>query len=794
MNQCVVLKFGNGNCQVGFPNVIAQVWEQEQHITTPIQLTGSLPPAPELIKLYEQWRSLYQAVYQYRRFRHRSTPGIELEPSEEPSAISDADLEQINQGLKRCLNQWLDSGSFGRIERQLRARLTPTEAVRVILETEDAQLRRLPWQLWNFFVDYPQAEVALSALEFNRIQPIQRPPRKKVRILAILGNSQGIEVDYDRRILEQLPNADPVFLVEPERHELDRWLWDEQGWDILFFAGHSSSSSRAETGYIEINTHDRLSIDQLRNALKSAIANGLQLAIFNSCDGLGLGRSLADLQIPQLIVMREPVPDRVAQEFLTHWLAAFSRGKSFYQSVREARERLQGLEGEFPCASWLPVICQNPTAVPPTWDTLRRGKSDQTFPRINFRVFNSAPVLGGLVTAIVLGIRFLGGLETLELRAYDHLMRSRPAESADPRLLMITVTGNDVQAQDPQERQGSSLSNAAFDQLLKKLVPLEPRVIAIDIYREIPVDSSYQTLLQQLQSSDRLITMCKVEDDANNPGTPPTIEIPQADHSKRIGFNDVLPDPDKIIRQHLLGMSLPETSACRATHSLSLIIAMRYLADDDISLTNQDDQQLSLGSVTIRNRNLFESSAAGYHGPKESVGYQIMLNYRNTAAIAPQITLTEALEGNRLTPELVKDKIILIGTTDRTFRDLHQTLLGQEEIPGVIVHAHQVSQLLSAVKDGRPLIWWWPTWIEVIWIGVWAGVGIGIAGKFQLVWKGGLLLGISFVALYSGCYLALWKLGGWLPLMPAAIALLATSITIWMQPRFKGIKQPEGRH
>ncbi|NJO70971.1 MAG: hypothetical protein HC825_03215 [Oscillatoriales cyanobacterium RM1_1_9] len=81
----------------------------------------------------------------------------------------------------------------------------------MILETEDPQLRRLPWQLWNLFVDYPEAEVALSALQFNRIALPPRPPRKRVRILAILGHSQGIEVDQDRQILERLPNADTIF-------------------------------------------------------------------------------------------------------------------------------------------------------------------------------------------------------------------------------------------------------------------------------------------------------------------------------------------------------------------------------------------------------------------------------------------------------------------------------------------------------------------------------------------------------------------------------------------------------
>lgn len=91
-----------------------------------------------------------------------------------------------------------------------------------------------------------------------------------------------------------------------------------------------------------------MTIEQLKYALKKAVVGGLNIAIFNSCDGLGLAQQLADLQIPQIIVMREPVPDRVAQAFLKYFLAAFAQGQSFYLAVREARERLQGLEDRFP--------------------------------------------------------------------------------------------------------------------------------------------------------------------------------------------------------------------------------------------------------------------------------------------------------------------------------------------------------------------------------------------------------------------------------------------------------------
>ena len=172
----------------------------------------------------------------------------------------------------------------------------------------------------------------------------------------------------------------------------------------MFFAGHSYSKDK---GIIQLNSKQAIALDKLSNALKKAISRGLKLVIFNSCDGLGLAQSLADLHIPQIIVMREPVPDMVAQEFLRHFLVAFSSGQSLYTAVRSARERLQGLEGEYPCATWLPVICQNPAAVPMTWPLPRMPNS---------RRLGRVLLLSVLITASVLGVRQLGGLQTWELQ------------------------------------------------------------------------------------------------------------------------------------------------------------------------------------------------------------------------------------------------------------------------------------------------------------------------------------------------------------------------------------------
>lgn len=191
--------------------------------------------------------------------------------------------------------------------------------------------------------------------------------KTKVKILAILGNSEGIDLEEDRRELEKLPNAEVRFLEEPTRDKLCDYLW-EKNWDIIFFAGHSFSNLSEQTGWISINPEDRLEISQLKEYLDVAVENGLKIAIFNSCAGLGLARVLVNSQISYVIVMGRPVSDRVAHAFLKYFLWEFSRGSSIYTAVSKARRRLQNLENKgCPGATWLPVLCQHPEAQPFTW-------------------------------------------------------------------------------------------------------------------------------------------------------------------------------------------------------------------------------------------------------------------------------------------------------------------------------------------------------------------------------------------------------------------------------------------
>ncbi len=361
MTKVVVLQLGKGSWDKGFPVTLRIGEEGNVHST---QVEGYLPNNPEIPQYYQQWQ------YAYRRLP--LIPRLDAPTQQETNISRRQDCSDAANALRESLNCWLDSAEFRPIDRLLQ-RLNRDEPIFIFIQTEDIQLRRLPWHLWDFVQQYRQAEVVLSASNFE-LDQISVSPQKKLRILAILGNSDGINIEHDREFLTNLPGAkNPWFLVEPARQDITEQLW-HGSWDILFFAGHSHTN--CETGIISINDTESLSLSELKHGLRLAIQRGLKLAIFNSCDGLGLAKELEELGIPQVIVMREPVPDRVAQDFLKNFLQAFSQGQSIYLAVRRARERLDddGVELKIPGATWLPVICQNPATKPLVWPSQRKNR------------------------------------------------------------------------------------------------------------------------------------------------------------------------------------------------------------------------------------------------------------------------------------------------------------------------------------------------------------------------------------------------------------------------------------
>ena len=759
MNKLVILKLGEGDFEQGFP-VILQIGDENARPTT--EITGKLPPNPEITTDYFRWQSIYRNLRLPSRIK-----GLSKQAHQPPTL---EECQQATEEFKIRFNNWLTSDSFRPIREKLLEKLISEDNIRILIQTKNVRSQKLPWHLWDLLERYPKAEIAISAPSYEKIEKLEITS-DKVKILAILGNSEGIDTQADRKILEQLPNADITFLVEPERRDINNQLW-EQNWQILFFAGHSITQAN-ETGKIYINQTESLTISELKYALKKAVKRGLQLAIFNSCDGLGLAREFADLHIPEIIVMREPVPDQVAQEFLKYFLETFARGETLYLAVREARERLQGLENKFPCATWLPVIYQNPAEVPVSWQDLYHIPSNlsnpaasltETTPKqhnikrpnLNLRGLSLFAITTIVITGIVMGARYLGILQPLELKAFDILMQMRPPENPDSRLLVVTVTEEDVALQKSEKRRGS-LSDKYLNQLLEKIEPLQPAAIGLDIYRDYPADKKYPKLTERMQNS-RFVAVCKVSDAEGKSGVAPPPEVSQVN----LGYSDILVDSDNIVRRHYLSLTPPPSSTCKTRYALSVQLALRYLYKKGINLEFPQEDTWKLGKLKFK---IIKNHKAGYQQIDAS-GHQIVLNYRSPKSpqtmVIPQITLGEVLAG-RLNQEDVKDKIILIGTTAHSFKDYSLTpypIRGKSnKTPGVILQAQMVSQLISAALDGRALISSWELWSEIIWIWGWAVIGSLIALYLRKPIYLVLATGIGIMILYSSSFILLSSQG-----------------------------------
>ncbi|HEY9748013.1 MAG TPA: CHASE2 domain-containing serine/threonine-protein kinase, partial [Allocoleopsis sp.] len=345
--------------------------------------------------------------------------------------------------------------------------------------------------------------------------------------------------------------------------------------------------------------------------------------------------------------------------------------------------------------------------------------------------------------------------------AYDRLVQLQPNIGPDPRLLVVAITESDIQAQNRWP-----ISDQAIAQALAELQRHQPAAIGLDILREIPQPPGRSALLQQLQASN-VVVISTLGDTAHNKTKAPLGVPPE-----RVGFNDIVFDHDNVIRRNFL-FGEPDNTG---VSSLSLELATQYLSDRGL-LPQQpwkNYQAVHWGQAVFTP---LQPNSGGYINA-DNGGYQILLSYRSNQRIARQVTLTQVLQ-RQVDPAWIQDKVILIGTTAPSIKDLFSTPYsaieqGNPEMPGVLIHAHMVSQFIGAVLGERSLFWFWPEWGEVLWICGWSALGSWLAGRLRHP----LYLGLASAAAVGGlsliCY-GWFTQSGWIPFVPPAIALVGTS-------------------
>ncbi|MBO3462000.1 CHASE2 domain-containing protein [Aetokthonos hydrillicola Thurmond2011] len=807
MGKLVVLELGKGDFDQGFP-VKLRIGEEGQQPSS--EKVAQLLADCDIEANYMDLQNLYRSLNGTTTGGWR---GVKIERNKITHTPVDDRIKRCKKAseeFQRQFNDWLQQpmSGFGKIRDELLHKLDSKEDIRIIIQADnDSPLQRLPWNLWDILEKYKKTEIVLSPRDYEPPTEVYEETIREVKILAIFGGRQGIDIEKDEQQLkDKFPDATIEFLKEPTSQELLR-KFREQTWNILFFAGHGrKDKNNASKGYIRINEKDSLSIEDLKYALKNAIEKGLALAIFNCCNGLGLAAELNKLNIPQMIVMREEIDDKVAHRFLEYFLAGFTQGQPLNLAVREARERLKDIEHDFPCASWQPVIFQHPSCKP-----LILGKLEEKIqpPAVEYPKLKTIAIATFLVASSFLGMRHLGWLQQLELPAYDHMMELRPDEPKDNRLLVVEVDADDIQYEHEQKQgdKKSSITVSTLKQVVGEIQKYQPKLIGLvqDLdTREKEV--SKQQLEKILGENPNLYFSCNTSKkihEGEELGHLPATE-------NAFGFNDVSRDDDTILRRSLLALGIEESRnpSCEIPYAFSLVLALKYLEEaQGLNYESLPNGKIKIGNLilptfpTEDKRFPTKDKRVGGYQSFDADGLQMLLNYRTSKdritnlrrldGIADRIAIKYFINpsqnprnANQIA-NLVKNRIVLIGVVDKEFAKnnkpnsrLFQTPY-QQEITPIWLHAQMISQLLSGVIDSRPFLKPWFGWENITWIYALSCVWFLLAGfiiwRFRSAIAVILMTGLVIIILYGCCFALFYWLGLWVPFVPLALILLTTT-------------------
>lgn len=409
------------------------------------------------------------------------------------------------------------------------------------------------------------------------------------------------------------------------------------------------------------------------------------------------------------------------------------------------------------------------------------------------------------VAALIAVTTFTGVFQSTELSLWDQYFRWRSPEVKDPDIVVITIDEDDL-----RELNQWPVPDALLARLLNKIKLQDPRVIGLNLFRNLPIGEGKDELEQIYSTTSNLIGVKKT---VGIEIAPPKI----LDESERVGFSDVIADPDGKIRRSLISINIEnsdetensEETTDSSESSLSTQLALAFLEKEGILPTTGQtprwklpfDQReyFSLGKSVFTQL----SRNDGGYVRVDNGGFQLLLNYREDPYGFDTISMRDFLDDN-IPPNLVrnvnqpilKDRIVLIGLVSDSsgahlYTPFSRNKSGDDNsttMPGVFLHAHATSQLVRAAKDGRPLLQVVPQEAEWFWLFGWAIAGAGIRWYvlnienlnrrvlIQNICLGGVLAA-GAIALVGFGYSS-FLLGLWVPVVPAYAAFCLSAMVM----------------
>ncbi len=138
---------------------------------------------------------------------------------------------------------------------------------------------------------------------------------------------------------------------------------------------------------------------------------------------------------------------------------------------------------------------------------------------------------GIAVIGLVIVARLTGSMQSLEWLAFDSFVRLRSSEPIDERILIVGIDEKDIRNVGKYP-----IPDKEIAALVRKLQTYKPRVIGIDIFRDLPVEPGHRELVAAFKDIKNLIAIEKV--------LPEQVAPPPALPPEQVGFADQITDHD----------------------------------------------------------------------------------------------------------------------------------------------------------------------------------------------------------------------------------------------------------
>ncbi len=662
------------------------------------QLMTQLLYPDTLTNCYRQWQQAY--LNYYKNYQSPQTTPHSSQPNQITGELRGrlkgagsfslqdrrTALVQAQQELLHAFFHWLRSPELYTIRAEL-ARAAKSHRgdlpLKIFLSCAPIELERLPWEAWDIGQEFGEVNpIRLVRVPVNLKVPISsqnQPLRRRVRILAILGDDRGLNFEREQEALRSLtgiaelefvgwqPGTNPQQLIK----QIQTAIADPQGWDILFFAGHSNETILTG-GQLAIAPGLAILVSEIAPQLQQAKARGLEFAIFNSCNGISIASALIELGLSQVTIMREPIHNQVAQVFFVQFLQNLAEHQDVHAALLATCEFLHSEHQlDYPSAHLIPSLFSHPESKlfqlqPTSWQKLLAHWRPRKREAIALATATLLSLLPPVQNLLLQG-------RILTQAVYRDLTGQVPAE-VKPPVALVQIDNESIRRS--QMITINPIDRGYLADLIDKLSGSEAQIIGINYLLDRPQPERDPILARSLRQA---VTNKSIW----------FVFAAELNNGREIGFtSEACPDRPNWSLQGYTNASpaylkLPSTQDCTTSCPFAYVLSVVYALNRSTSATNLPQPQLT--NQTDCRTQLFDYLHQE-QDPDPTISFLRQIKLHPVANLAETISQNwfrpindfslppdliydslpswQLLQGNNLSKEKFKQRVVIIAPGD----------------------------------------------------------------------------------------------------------------------------------